>query len=203
MPRPVRLGDALSLVRTDRGAAGAVAASAVLGVVTGVTSVLAPLVLAGNGLSAGGIGAVFGAAALLWTATAVYASRVASTVVDTRLVAVAVAALAATWLLPVASLSSAVVVGFVVLSAACRSVVNTFTFALGVGAARSDASAAVVGVMNVAWALTALVAPVAAGAVQGEQGVRLVFAAVALITLAVAAWLWARRRPTAAAAVAG
>ena len=199
---PVRLGDALSLVRTDRAAAGAVAASAVLGVVTGVTSVLAPLVLAGNGLSAGGIGAVFGVAALLWTATAACTGRVGAGAVDTRLVAVAVAALAATWLLPAASLSLAVVVGFVVVSAACRSAVNTFTFALGVGAARSDTSAAVVGVMNVAWALTALVTPLAAGAVEGDRGVRLVFAAVALLALAVAAWLGARR-PARAAAVVG
>ncbi len=202
-PHPVRLGDALALVRTDRAAAGAVAASAVLGVVTGVTSVLAPLALAGNGLSAGGIGAVFGVAALLWTVTAACAARVASRAVDTRLVAVAVAALAATWLLPAASLSLAAVVAFVVVSAACRSAANTFTFALGVGAARSDAAAAVVGVMNVAWALTALAAPLAAGAVTGDQGVRLLCGAVALLMLAVAAWLWARQRPAAAAVVAG
>ena len=48
-----RLRDAVALTRRDRAIAGVTVASALLGIVTGVSGLIPPLVLAGNGLSAG------------------------------------------------------------------------------------------------------------------------------------------------------
>ena len=64
----LRLRAAFGLVRRNRAIAGAALVSALLGVVGGVSGLLLPLALAGNGLSAGGIGLAFGLSAGVWIA---------------------------------------------------------------------------------------------------------------------------------------
>lgn len=182
----VRLAAAARALRLDAGLRSAVAVSALLGVVTASTALLGPLVLSGNGLSAGAIGAVFGVSALVWTVAAAAAGRA---VADTRLLAFVVGLLSFTWLLPAASLSTAVLVVFLVLSAAFRSAVNTLVYPLAVAGAGGEAAATtVMGVMNVAWAVTALVTPLLAGAAESEAGVRLAFGVTAGLALGVAVW---------------
>lgn len=191
-----RLRDAFAAVRHDRSAGGATLVSALLGVVTGISGLLAPLVLAANGLSAGEIGVVVGVSAAVWTAAAAVAGRVGPARTNVHALGVGAAALATAWLLPAISLSTAVVIGFLVVSAACRSSIGTLVYAVGAHGASGEASAAAsVGVMNLAWGVAAFVSPLAAGAADSEAGVRTAFAAVALLALVLALWLLAPRRP--------
>lgn len=191
----VRLRHAFATARHDRSAGGATLVSALLGVITGVSGLLAPLVLSANGLSPSAIGLVVAAAAIVWIAAAALVGRLRAASVDLRAIGIAVVVLSAVWLVPALSLSTAAVAAFLVVSAGCRSSVNTLVYAVGARAAGGDAgAAAVIGVMNLAWAAAALVAPIAAGAVEGDGGTRLAFACTALIALAVGAVLLAPRR---------
>ena len=189
----VRLRSALALVRRDRTVAGAALVCALLGVVTGVTSLLAPLVLSANGLSASAIGLAFGVSASVWIVSATLVGRLRARSVDLRSVGIGVAVLGIAWLLPVASLSTAAVIGFLVVSAACRSSINALVYAVGARAGGGESAAAVLGVMNLAWAAAALLAPLAAGAADGDAGIRLAFAFTALTAGVVAAGAGPRR----------
>lgn len=193
--RPVgRLRDAVALTRRDPAIAGVTVASALLGLVTGVSGLVLPLVLAGNGLSAGAIGAVVALSALVWIAGGALSARVPADRIDARLVGAAVAALAATWLIPVVSLSTRAIVGFLLVSALFRALLGTVIYVPVRYAVASEADAApVVGVMNMAWAATALCSPLAAGVVVGGADVRWAFVGTAAIGVAVAVWLLASR----------
>ncbi len=194
-----RLRDKLTAVRFERAVVGALLVSAVLGVVSGTASILIPEVLSENGLSPGGIGLVLALSALLWTLAAPLSGRAGAGGVDVRLAGVALGVLAIAFVVPAVSLSTGAIVFFVLLSTACRAAVNTLAYALGAGARESSATA-VIALMNAAWASTALVSPLVAGAADSETGVRLAFAATAVLGLAVAAWMVGLRRPRLATA---
>ena len=182
----VRLGAALGLVRRDRAIAGAALVSALLGVVGGVSGLLLPLALAGNGLSAGGIGLAFGIAAAVWIAAAALVGRLRASAVHLRGVGVAVAVLAGAWLLPASGLSTFALLAFLLVSTGCRSAINALNFAVGVRASSGDSAPAVIGVMNLAWAVMALSTPLLAGLADGSAGVRAAFAATAVAAAGVA-----------------
>ena len=182
---PTRLGPALRTLRDVRAVRLVVATSAVLGVVTGVSGLLPAYVLAENGLSAGAIGVAMGLAAGVWIVAARAAGRLDSAG-PTVVLGWALAGLASIWLLPVASLSTAAVLGFLLVSAACRSTLNTLVYAVGARAVGEVAAPAVVGMMNLGWAIAALVAPFVAGAAESDTGVRGVFAATAALAGCVA-----------------
>lgn len=190
-PAGVRLRDALATARRDPRAGGATLVSALLGVVTGVTALVSPLVLAANGLEAGAIGLALAVTYAVFTATAALVGRIAREGVGLRTVGLGVGALAAAWFLPVLSLSTLAMLGFLVVSAACRSSVNTLVYALGARAAGGEAQAAAqMGLMTVAFAGTALVAPLAAGLAYGRDGgLQLVFAVTAALAMALSAWM--------------
>jgi len=197
----VRLGAALGLVRCDRAIAGAALVSALLGVVGGVSGLLLPLALAGNGLSAGGIGLAFGIAAAVWIAAAALVGRLRASAVHLRGVGVAVAVLAGAWLLPAFGLSTFALLAFLLVSTGCRSAINALNFAVGVRASSGDAAPAVIGVMNLAWAMMALSTPLLAGLADGSAGVRAAFAVTGLAAACVATVLLAPRPRAAAAAL--
>ncbi len=186
-----RLRDAMALTRRDRSIAGVTVTSALLGVVAGVSGLIAPLVLAANGLSASAIGIVVALSAVVWICAGALSSRVPAVRIDARLVGAAVAALGLTWLIPVFSLSTFAVVGFLLVSAAFRSLLGAVIFIIPVRlAVASEAHAApVIGVMNTAWAAMALAAPLAAGIVVGGADVRWAFFCTAVVGLGVAAWI--------------
>ncbi len=197
-----RLRDAVAAARSERALGGATLVTALLGVVTGVSGLVAPLVLSNNGLSAGAIGAAIALSAVVWIVGGALATRLPSASIDVRLVGAAAAVLAVAWLIPVISLSTVAVIGFLVCSAACRAVLNTTVYALARLNVPSDALAApIVGVMNVAWAAMALSAPIAAGAAVSGIGARWAFMATALAGFAVAAWMLVPRRGTVMPAV--
>jgi predicted MFS family arabinose efflux permease len=200
-PQPVRARDAVGLVRRERAVAGALAVSAVLGVVSGTASILVPEALSENGFSSGGIGVVLALSAALWTLTGPLSGRAGAGGVDLRLAGAAVGVLGVAFVVPAVSLSTGALVFFVLLSAACRAAVNTLAYALGAGAPGGESGAtAVIALMNIVWAVTALVSPLAVGAVDSDGAVRLAFAVPALLGLVTAAWMLFARRAVVAAA---
>ncbi len=185
----VRFVVALGLVRRNRTIAGAALVSALLGIVGGVSGLLLPLALAGNGLSAGGIGLAFGISAAVWIAAAALVGRLRASAVHLRGVGIAVAVLAGAWLLPAFGLSTFALLVFLLVSTGCRSAINALNFAVGVRASSGDSAPAVIGVMNLAWAVMALSTPLLAGLAGGSTGVRAAFALTGLAAAAVAALL--------------
>ncbi len=187
---PARLRDAIAAAAKERALAGAMVVTGLLGVVTGVSGLLAPLVLAGNGLSAGGIGAAIALSAVIFTAGAALSTRIPSARVNVRVVGVTAGVLAATFLIPLVSFSTFAVIGFLVLGAGARAVLNTIVYALARSHVPSEALATpIVGVMNVAWAAAALAAPLAAGVALSAGGAKWAFVATAVTGFAVALWM--------------
>lgn len=182
----LRLRTALGLVRHNRTVAGVALVSALLGVVSGVSGLLVPLALAGNGLSAGGIGLAFGISAAVWIASATLVGRLRASAVHLRGVGIVIAVLAGAWLIPALRLSTLALVAFLVVSAGCRSTINALVFAVGVRASDGTSAPMVIGVMNLAWAVMALATPLVAGLAEGSSGVRIAFAATGAIALGVA-----------------
>jgi len=184
-----RLRDAIAAAGKERALAGAMLVTALLGVVTGVSGLLAPLVLADNGLTAGGIGAVIALSAVIFTASGALSARIPSARVNVRVVGGMAAVLAATFLIPMLSFSTFAVVGFLVVGAGARAMLNTVVYALA-GSHSTDALATpIVGVMNVTWAAAALVAPLAAGVALSAGGAKWAFVATAVTGFAVAVWM--------------
>jgi predicted MFS family arabinose efflux permease len=182
----LRLRTAFGLVRRNRAIAGAALVSALLGVVGGVSGLLLPLALAGNGLSAGGIGLAFGLSAGVWITSATVVARLRASAVHLRGVGIAVAVLAGAWLLPAFRLSTLALVAFLFVSTGCRSMINALNYAVGVRASEGTSAPMVIGVMNLAWAVTALVTPLLAGLAEGSSEVRLAFAATGIAAAGVA-----------------
>ena len=185
----LRLGRALGLVRHNRAIAGAALVSALLGVVGGVSGLLLPLALADNGSSAGGIGLAFGLSAGVWIASATVVGRLRASAVHLRGVGIAVAILAGAWLLPAYRLSTLALVAFLLVSTGYRSLINALNYAVGVRASEGTSAPMVIGVMNLAWAVTALVTPLLAGFAEGSSEVRFAFAATGVAAAGVAVTL--------------
>ena len=185
-----RLRDAIAAAAKERALAGAMLVTALLGVVTGVSGFLAPLVLADNGLTAGGIGAAIALSAVIFTAGAAISTRIPSWRVDLRLVGTVAAVVSATFLIPIVSFSTFAVIGFLAFSAGARAVLNTVVYTLARSHVPSEALATpIVGVMNVTWAATALAAPLAAGVALSAGGAEWAFVATAITGFAVAVWM--------------
>lgn len=188
-----RLRAALGLVRRNRAIAGAALVSALLGVVGGVSGLLVPLALAANGLSAGAIGMAFGISAAVWIAAAAVVGRLRSSAVHLHAVGLVVAVMAVAWLLPALRLSTLALTAFLVVTTASRSSINALNYAVGARASDGDSAPLVVGVMNLAWAATALATPLLAGLAEGSAEVRLAFAVTGVATAVVAVVLLAPR----------
>ena len=77
-------------------------------------------------------------------------------------------------------------VAFLVVSTSCRATVNALNYAVGVRATLGDTAPLVVGVLNLAWAVMALVSPLLAGLAEGSSSVRIAFAVTGLVAAAVA-----------------
>jgi predicted MFS family arabinose efflux permease len=178
--------EAFGLVRRNRVIAGAVLVSAMLGVVGGASNVLVPLALDAEGLSAGKIGLAFGIASAVWIASSMLVGRLRASVVTLRGIGVVVAVLAGAWLLPALRPTALAIVAFLVVSTSCRAMVNALNYAVGVRSVLGDAAPVVVGVLNLAWAVMALVSPLLAGLAEGSASVRIAFAATGAVTAAVA-----------------
>ncbi|MFN8222808.1 MAG: MFS transporter [Gaiellales bacterium] len=197
--RPVRLRETLEAIRRSRAAGGALATSAFLGAVTGAVGVLVPSLLADNGVGSAGIGLVLAVSSVVWASAAAWSGALGVHVTP-RLAGVPAAALALAWALPVLSGSSEVVVAFLVVAAVCRALLGAFVYPLAASAADGEAAtAALGGLLNLAWASFALLAPLAAGVALEHDASRLAFAVMCVAGATVAAaMLTGGRRPATA-----
>ncbi len=197
LARPVPLRETIALLSRSRRAAWAAVLSGLLGVVTGAIGVLVPTVLSENGVPASGIGFAIAVSAGVWALAAACSGRIGKGRIDVRLAGVAAAALAACWIVPLVSLSSAAVVGFLLLAAACRALLGTLVYPLGALSADGESGvAALSGLLNLAWAAPALIVPVLVGFAQEQGATRPVFGVVCLLVATVAAGiLGSTRRP--------
>jgi predicted MFS family arabinose efflux permease len=185
--------EAIGLVRRSQRVRVAVAGIALLGVVTGASSLLVPLRLDENGLSSGPIGAILSASAIVWIAAAAVTGRVREERVTAALVGVGLVVLGGTWVLPALAVSTPVLLLFLALSSACRAVLNPFVYLLGRPGDGTAGYGAALGLMNVAYAAAGMLAPLAAGALAHTADGRIAFGAVALLCAAIG--LWAMRAP--------
>ena len=193
-----RLRHALSATRNEHALGGAMLVTALLGAVAGVSGLLAPLVLAGNGLSAGAIGIVIALTAVMFTASGALSTRIPSWRVDVRLVGATAAVVGATFLIPFVSFSTFAIVGFLIVSAGARAVLVSVVYALARSHVPREALATPIGgLMNVMWAGAALAAPLAAGVALSAGGAKWAFVAIAAAGFVVAAWMLVPRSRTA------
>jgi hypothetical protein len=112
--------------------------------------------------------------------------RLRASAVHLRGVGITVAVLAGAWLLPAFRLSTLALVAFLVVSTGCRSMINALNYAVGVRASEGTSAPMVIGVMNLAWAVAALVTPLLAGLAEGSSEVRFAFAATGVVAAGVA-----------------
>ena len=138
---------------------------------------------------------------LIWIAAATVVGRLRASAVHLRGVGFMVAVLAGAWLLPAFRLSTLALVAFLLVSTGCRSMINALNYAVGARASEGTSAPMVIGVMNLAWAVTALVTPLLAGLAEGSSEVRFAFAATGLVAGGVALVLLVPR-PRARVAVA-
>ena len=185
-----KLRHAISAARSEHALAGAMLVTALLGAVAGVSGLLAPLVLAGNGLSAGGIGVVIAFSAVIFTMSGALSTRIPTVRVDVRLVGVTAAVVGATFLIPFVSFSTVAVILFLVVSAGARALLVSTVYALArARTPRESLATPIAGLMNVMWAAAALVAPLAAGVALSAGGAKWAFVATAAAGFAVGAWM--------------
>lgn len=200
IPRPVAMRSTLALLASSPAVAWSAATASLLGLVTGAIGVLVPTVLAANGVTATGIGVAVALASVVWVVSGFVAARMGGARIQVRFVGAAVAALAACWALPVVSLSSAAVVGFLVVAAACRALLGAVLYPLAAKSTTGESeTASLSGVFNLAWAVPALVAPVLAGAAVEQGAARGAFAIVCVVAGIVALGMLAPGRRVATA----
>jgi DHA1 family multidrug resistance protein-like MFS transporter len=164
--------------------------AAILMLVTGggmmvANSLLVPLQLGANGVTAAEIGAIFAAAGGVGVLCSLAVNRLGLRATRPALGAACIAWIGLMSLLPVISPSTLAIVLYVALSWPAAAVIFTIPYPLSsVGAARVGlARGAVIGILNTSWALSATVFPLAGGAVEQTLGPRAAWLGVASILL--------------------
>jgi predicted MFS family arabinose efflux permease len=196
----VRLGALLALVRTSPAVRWSAAVAALLGIVTGAIGVLVPTLLADNGVGPAGVGLAVTVSAVVWVGAAAGSGHIRGSRIGVRTVGATVAVLAVAWALPVASLSTVTLVGFLVVAAACRAPLGALIYPLASrGVSGERGATAIAGLLNIVWAVAALGAPVLAGAAVQAGLERAAFGAVCLAAATLAVGMLATSRPVATA----
>jgi predicted MFS family arabinose efflux permease len=171
---------------------------AISGAVAGTTQLLVPLELHRHGASAGTIGLIFSAIAVMYITTSAIVVRAGARAVTLRINAVATIAICLALAPATLSTSAVAVVATLAAATVPRSVVGTLSYPLATLPAERAAvgSGTAIGLVNAAWAAGLVTAPLLAGAVSSAAGPRSAFLVVAVVTLAGAIALasHARRR---------
>ena len=184
-------GGAVVAAMRDRLVVASLVLMALGGMLGGAVNLLVPLELHRAGVSAAGIGAAFAASAILFIASSAVVAHIGDRAVRAGVGAAACAAAASILLIPLASTSAASVVTFLLARGPVAAVLYTVTFPLGAlgGREAGIGVGTVAALLNIVWAASMLVAPIAAGAVSQAAGDRAAYAAVAALSVAVAVWI--------------
>jgi predicted MFS family arabinose efflux permease len=181
--KPLALRELVELARTTPAIAWSAAVAGLLGAVTGTIAVLVPTLLAANGIGPAGIGAAVMVSSVVWIVASACAGRIRRLRIGLPQIGAAVAALALVTALPVLSGSTAVLVGFLVLAAACRAPLGALIYPLATRSVKGEVGGAAIGsLLHLAWAAAGLLA----GAAMQEGFERAAFAAVCLVAVGVA-----------------
>ena len=158
------------------------------GLLGGVVNLLVPLQLHRNGVATASIGAAFGASAVLFIASSAAVAHLGERAAQAGVGATAAALAAVTLILVLVSSSTVVVVAFLLLRGPVAAVLFTVTFPLGVRGGRTAGISVgtVAALLNIVWALSALVGPIAAGALAQTAGDRAAYGVMAGLCLVVA-----------------
>jgi MFS family permease len=196
-----RLARTLRIAVREADIVGAVGAILVAGLASGIVTLLVPLELAANGLSAGGIGLAFSAAAATYILASTAVVKIGERAISLRaLLGVAVALLIA-FSPASASAASAAVIAVLILTALLRALLWTLGIPLGAGCAarRGIGEGAIMGVLNGVWAATTLIGPLVAGGLAGAMGPRLTYGTLQAVIggILLVAWLGLRAAGTA------
>jgi predicted MFS family arabinose efflux permease len=186
----------LRAVRAEPQVVGAIVTIALLGLVTTTVPLLVSLQLAENGLSAGAIGTVFSLGACVWIVASTLAAKTGERVMRMSVAGGGILLLGSVLLLPAASAATAVLVAFVLLRALFHAPLSALSYPLGAAGARlaGIGGGAVIGLMNLAWAISASIAPVAGGAIAEAKGEPTAYACMSASCVVVAFWIYAGRR---------
>jgi predicted MFS family arabinose efflux permease len=187
-----QLAGAARLPGVLAGAAGL----AISGAVAGTTQLLGPLELHRHGASAGTIGLIFSAVAVVYITTSAFVVRAGARAMKLRVNAAAALAIGIALSPTIASSSSVAVVCTLVATTIPRSVVGTLSYPLAtLPAERAQVgSGTAIGLVNAAWAAGLVTAPLLAGAVSSASGPRTAFLVIAVIAFAGALALASRAR---------
>ncbi|HEX5250483.1 MAG TPA: MFS transporter [Gaiellales bacterium] len=189
--KDIAAGGAVLAALHDRLVVTSLVLMALGGMIGGAVNLLVPLELHRDGVTAAGIGAAFAASAVLFIGISAGVAHLGDRAVRASVGAAACAFAAAIMLIPLASTASASVVVFLLARGPVAAVLYTVTFPLGAVGGREAGIgvATVAALLNIVWAASMLVAPVAAGAVSQAAGDRAAYAAVAAMSVAVAVWI--------------
>jgi MFS family permease len=201
--RAASSGASLRTAVRNRGFVWAGAAVITAGLTNGVCSLLAPAELHAAGASTARIGLDFAIAGVVFaigSALTAAAGRRALTVV---VICAGMLTEAAAFSLTVVSTTTLAVVAMLYVVTAARSVLWTVSYPLAATSAERDGMGlgATVGLLNGVWAATAVVGPLAAGALNEHLGARVAFALTGIacvVTLCLAAAATWRTRAVAA-----
>jgi MFS family permease len=179
---------ALAAAARERRVTASLALMGLGGLLGGVVNLLVPLQLHRNGVTTASIGAAFGASAVLFIASSAAVAHLGERAAQAEVGAVLAALAGATMILVLVSSSTVVVVAFLLVRGPVAAALFTMTFPLGVrgGRAAGISVGTVAALLNIVWAFSALVAPVAAGALAQTAGDRAAYGLMAVLSLVVA-----------------
>lgn len=193
---------------TRRRGRGEVCAAAVAlalsGAVGAIVQLLAPIQLHREGSSSSTIGVVLSCAALAYIASSGLTVRLREVMTGLRANALTSLALALTVLPGVLGTTVVAVVAVVGLTTIPRAAIGTVAYALATRGSGAAGSGATIGLLNMVWAASQMVAPLGAGALNDSFGMRTAYAGPVLVTvlfagaLVVHAWMRRPRRDAAA-----
>ncbi len=154
-------------------------------------NLLVPLQLHENGVDTASIGVAFGISAGVFLASSAVVARFGERAARLEVGAIATACAGLTFVVLIASDSTAAQVGFLQLRAPFTATMFTITFPLAVLGARAVGIGvgAVAALLNIAWALSVLVGPLVAGGLAQTAGSQASYAIVMVAAAATVVWM--------------
>ncbi len=186
----------LRAARADELVLGGLVIMALIGFVAGGINLLVPLQLEENGISAGRIGLLFSAAAIVYTVVSGAIARLGTRAVSLRIAGLAALATGLCVCLLIPSGSTLAAAAFILLRAPFWATMDTVGYPLAAaGAHRAGlARGVVMGVLTLGWGLSSSISPLLSGAVAAALGDRAAYAVLAAACALAGLWLLAVAR---------